>query len=72
MTTPQIKRIKILSNSEVNELYGLPRFNHADREDYFSLDEETQRLVNECRRIETKCYFILLLGYFRSKPIISR
>jgi hypothetical protein len=34
------------------------------------LDSETQRLVNELRRIETRVYFILLLGYFRSRPIV--
>ena len=50
--------------------YYLPNFNHADREDYFSLDNETQRLVKKCRQLETKVYFILLLGYFRCKPII--
>lgn len=64
------KRIKILNKSEIAELYSLPTFSHSEREEYFSLDDETQKLVDECRRIDTKCYFILLLGYFRSKPII--
>ena len=64
------KRIQILSESEINELYALPNFNRKDRDDYFSLDSETQRLVNELRRIETRVYFILLLGYFRSRPIV--
>ena len=64
------KRIQILRKSEINELYDLPNFNHADREDYFSLDSETQRLVDKCRQLKTKVYFILLLGYFRCKPII--
>ncbi|MDO6505952.1 DUF4158 domain-containing protein [Colwellia sp. 4_MG-2023] len=60
----------MLTSSEINELYALPNFNHTDREDYFSLDSETQKLVNELRRLETRVYFILLLGYFRSRPII--
>ncbi|WP_366035318.1 DUF4158 domain-containing protein [Pseudoalteromonas sp. ACER1] len=60
----------MLSESEINELYALPNFNRKDRDDYFSLDSETQRLVNELRRIETRVYFILLLGYFRSRPIV--
>lgn len=34
------------------------------------MDSETQKLVNELRRLETRVYFILLLGYFRSRPII--
>lgn len=64
------KRIHILSDSEINELYAIPNFNHSDREDYFSLDSETRRLISSLRRYETKIYFILLLGYFRSRPII--
>nr|WP_286203500.1 DUF4158 domain-containing protein [Pseudoalteromonas sp. NBT06-2] len=60
----------MLTSSEINELYALPNFSRTDREDYFSLDSETQKLVNELRRLETRVYFILLLGYFRSRPII--
>ena len=41
------KRIQILRKSEINELYSLPNFNHADREDYFSLDDETKKLVDK-------------------------
>lgn len=64
------KRIQILSESEINELYALPNFSRTEREDYFSLDNETKKLVNGLRRLETRPYFILLLGYFRSRPII--
>lgn len=64
------KRIQIIRKFEINELYDLPDFNHADREDYFSLYNETNRLVKQCRQFKTKVYFILLLGYFHCKPII--
>ena len=64
------KRIQILSESEINELYALPNFSRTEREDYFSLDNETKKLVNGLRRLETRAYFILLLGYFRARPII--
>lgn len=67
---PTTKRIQILSESEINELYALPNFSLTEREDYFSLDNETKKLVNGLRRLETRAYFILLLGYFRSRPII--
>jgi TnpA family transposase len=66
----QTKRIQILTSSEINELYALPSFSRTEREDYFSLDKETLLLVNTLRRTETRIYFILLLGYFRSRPII--
>jgi len=58
ITTPNTKRIHILNKSEINELYALPHFNHADREEYFSLDTETQKIVNGLRRTETRIYFI--------------
>ncbi|MBH0063464.1 DUF4158 domain-containing protein [Pseudoalteromonas sp. NZS71] len=64
------KRIQILTQSEINELYALPNFSRADREDYFSIDKETQKLINTLRQTETRIYFILLLGYFRSRPIV--
>ncbi len=70
ITTLQTKRIQILNQSEINELYALPNFNRTDREDYFSLDNETKALVSGLRQTETKIYFILLLGYFRSRPIV--
>ncbi|WP_371287225.1 DUF4158 domain-containing protein [Colwellia ponticola] len=57
----------MLTSSEINELYALPNFSRTEREDYFSLDKETQKLVNTLRQVETRIYFILLLGYFRSR-----
>ena len=39
------KRIQILNQSEINELYALPNFNRTDRDDYFSLDNETKALI---------------------------
>ncbi|WP_223303677.1 DUF4158 domain-containing protein [Colwellia psychrerythraea] len=49
----------MLTSSEINELYALPNFSRTDREDYFSLDKETQKLVNTLRQAETRIYFIL-------------
>ena len=51
-------------------MYALPNFSHADREEYFSLDSEIKKIINISRLIEARIYFILLLGYFRSRPII--
>jgi hypothetical protein len=58
------------SKFRVSETLGVGSFIHSDREDYFSLDKEMQKLVTSLRRYETKVYFILLLGYFRSRPIV--
>ncbi|EFB2837578.1 DUF4158 domain-containing protein [Escherichia coli] len=64
------KRIKILTNDEVNELYQIPAFSPAEREEYFSLDKNLRRRVNKIAKIESRIYMILLIGYFRYKPAI--
>lgn len=46
------KRIKILTNNEINELYQLPAFNSAEREEYFSLDKDLRRKVNGITKLE--------------------
>lgn len=63
------KRIKILTNNEINELYQIPSFNSAEREEYFSLDKDLRRRVNAISKIESRIYMILLIGYFRYKPV---
>ncbi|CAM3486255.1 transposase (plasmid) [Xenorhabdus nematophila ATCC 19061] len=66
------KRLHILNPSEVRELYERPVFNQADREEYFSLDPYTTNIVAELNKPETRIYFILLIGYFRAKPVIPK
>ncbi len=34
------------------------------------MDNETKKIINKSRLIEARIYFILLLGYFRARPII--
>jgi hypothetical protein len=48
------KRIKILTNNEINELYQIPSFNSAEREEYFSLDKDLRRKVNAISKIESR------------------
>lgn len=64
------KRIKILTNSEVNELYQSPIFNSSEREEYFSLDKELRKMINSILKTENRIYLILIIGYFRYKPVI--
>ena len=72
MSQKNDKRIHILSPNEVRELYERPVFNQADREDYFSLDTHMQKIVAGLEKLETRLYFILLVGYFRARPVISK
>ena len=66
------KRRHILSQSEVSELYSLPRLNNIQREQSFSLADEELKAVNQRSSLSSKVYFILLLGYFREKPLIAQ
>ena len=64
------KRITILTPEEVNDIYDCPIFSAVDREDYFAFDEEILAVVNALDKIETKLYLMLLIGYFRVKPVV--
>lgn len=64
------KRIRILSNNEINELYQVPAFSAVEREEYFSLDNEFRTIINGISKIENRIYMILIMGYFRYKPVI--
>ncbi len=70
MTTVEKKRLKILNNAEIESLYSIPVYNHSDREDYFSMDDEVKKFTFSLRKFEARVYFILLLGYFRTKPLV--
>jgi len=60
------QRIKILSKSEINELYGVPRFNSNEYETYFALDKKEYKLMSERGSIASKVHFILQLGFFKA------
>lgn len=61
------KRINLLSDVEVADLYARPDFNDEERELYFSLTEQEQTILNSYTELNTQVYFILQLGYFKAK-----
>lgn len=63
------ERIKILTNSEIHEIYGFPVFTDDDREIYFSLTEMEKNELNSLSSFSSKIYFNLQLGYFKSKKL---
>ena len=63
------KRISILAEAEIDELYVLPWFTQKEREEYFSLDDEILREVRSMRKMGSTLYLIVLIGYFRAKPV---
>src|SRR3989338_10845409 len=60
------QRLKILSKSEINELYDIPHFNSNEKEKYFSLDKKEYAAMSECGSLASKVHFILQLGYFKA------
>lgn len=52
-------RIKILEDDEIEELYGLPRFNTEEQTYYFDLTEGEQEIAISSRTLENQILFIL-------------
>lgn len=64
------KRIQILLESEINELYSPPSFSVEERRHYFSLNDQEAQVAKSIRKRSHRCYFVALLGYFKSKPVV--
>lgn len=60
------ERLKILSPSEVKELYGLPQFTDSEKTAYFSLNQKEYKLADSRGSLPSKVQFILQLGYFKA------
>ena len=59
----------MLVESEINELYSPPNFSLEERRFYFTLNDREAKVAKSIRRRAHKCYFVALLGYFKSKPV---
>ena len=66
---PIQKRLRILSQTEIETLYGLPRFTQDEQTEYFTLSPAEKELLRDLRSEHTQCYFILQLGYFKAKQM---
>lgn len=55
------QRIKILSKSEINELYDIPTFNSNEQEAYFALSKKEYKIMSERGSLASKVHFILQL-----------
>ena len=59
-------RLEILTASEIEDWYGLPRFTSDDRRLYFDLTAVEHRAAAACKPVVAP-YFVLQLGYFKAK-----
>ena len=61
------KSLYILSETENEELYGLPKFYEEERINFFTLNPEEELILNKLIYNHSKIHFILQLGYFKAK-----
>lgn len=64
------KRRAILLDSEIQDLYGAPKLTFEQKRYYFSLNDPELDALRSIRDRYNKVYFVLLLGYFRVKPVV--
>lgn len=62
-----IKRIQLLADAEISDLYDRPDFTSEERELFFTLSQVEQQALNQYHNTRTRVYFILQLGYFKAK-----
>jgi TnpA family transposase len=61
--------LRILSEEEVEALFGLPSFPPEDRPAAFLLSQAEQNLLPLLRTVPSQLLFILQLGYFKAKQL---
>jgi TnpA family transposase len=65
----QPKRLKILSDDEIEAIYGIPHFTYEERIEYFSLLPNEKAALEQLHSIKSRIYFILQLGYFKARHL---
>jgi TnpA family transposase len=66
-STENSKRINILKQSEIKDLYEIPKFTDDERRWYFELHDNESKLLKFSGNTKTKADAILQLGYFKAK-----
>ncbi|MDH5327674.1 MAG: DUF4158 domain-containing protein [Gammaproteobacteria bacterium] len=64
------KRISILNQAEIEDLYGVPDFNQSYQQFYFALNDREWHKISQLRDKKLQCVAVALLGYFKCKPIL--
>jgi hypothetical protein len=62
-------RIDTTDTAEYRDLYDPPHFNDNDRNYFFNLNDLETSALKQFRMVQNKAHFILLLGYFKAKPV---
>lgn len=62
-----LKRLYLLSEAEISDLYARPVFNRDEQQLYFEMNQNEWDALSQFGTIKTKVYFILQLAYFKAK-----
>lgn len=63
------KRLRILSDEEIEVLFSKPCFTQEECAEYFLLSAIEKSAMEEFHSLKSKIYFILQLGYFKAKHL---
>ena len=63
------KRLSILLESEINDFYSPPTLTLEQQRLYFSLNDAEQNAFYALQDRHSSIYFVILLGYFKVKPV---
>jgi hypothetical protein len=64
------ERILILTEAEQEVFYGNPQLTNNDQRYFFALNDKERKVANQLRGRRQRCMFVVLLGYFKSKPVV--
>jgi len=64
------ERLQILIESEISDLYSPPCFSLEERRFYFALNDQEAKAAKSTRNRAHRCFFVALLGYFKSRPVL--
>ncbi|WP_339058378.1 DUF4158 domain-containing protein [Candidatus Regiella endosymbiont of Tuberolachnus salignus] len=62
-----LKRIYLLPEAEITDLYARPLFNQDEQRLYFEMSQGELDKLSQFGTLKTKIYFILQLAYFKTK-----
>lgn len=62
-------RIRVLSDDEIEALYGRPHFTHEERVEYFAPSVPENAALAQWRLPNAKMLFVLQLGYFKARKM---
>ncbi|MEL7495561.1 MAG: Tn3 family transposase [Cyanobacteria bacterium J06554_11] len=63
------KRLQILGDEEIENLYGLPHLTPEEQAECFTLSERETAALDQFHTIESRLYAILQLGYFKARHL---